>query len=105
MQEVVILEESSHWPFQDDPQAVERGRAALAAGQPIICDVKMLQAELLARLEELLNDYASSFESDPDALGTKLGELDVDPTGGDPMARFQELMGDPEVVLGAALVD
>jgi pimeloyl-ACP methyl ester carboxylesterase len=24
VQEVVILEESSHWPFQDDPQAVER---------------------------------------------------------------------------------
>jgi putative hydrolase len=54
-----------------------------------------------ARLEELLGDYAGSFESDPDALGTKLGELDIDPTGGDPMARFQELMGDPEVVLGA----
>ena len=54
-----------------------------------------------ARLDELLGDYASSFESDPDALGTKLGELDIDPTGGDPMARFQEVMGDPEVVLGA----
>lgn len=54
-----------------------------------------------ARLDELLGDYASSFESDPDALGTKLGELEVDPTGADPMARFQELMGDPEVVLGA----
>jgi len=53
------------------------------------------------RLYELLGDYASSFESDPDALGTKLGELEVDPTGGDPMARFQELMGDPDVVLGA----
>jgi precorrin-8X/cobalt-precorrin-8 methylmutase len=26
------------------PEAVERGRAALAAGQPIFCDVKMLQA-------------------------------------------------------------
>jgi pimeloyl-ACP methyl ester carboxylesterase len=24
VQEVVILKESSHWPFQDDPQAVER---------------------------------------------------------------------------------
>ena len=54
-----------------------------------------------ARLNELLGDYASAFESDPDALGSKLGELDIDPTGGDPMARFQELMGDPEVVLGA----
>ncbi|QXC60453.1 zinc-dependent metalloprotease [Aquihabitans sp. G128] len=54
-----------------------------------------------ARLDELLGDYAGAFESDPDALGSKLGDLDVDPTGGDPMARFQELMGDPEVVLGA----
>jgi precorrin-8X/cobalt-precorrin-8 methylmutase len=26
------------------PQAVERGRAALAAGKPVLCDVKMLQA-------------------------------------------------------------
>ena len=55
----------------------------------------------LGMIDELLGDYASSFESDPDALGTKLGELEVDPTGGDPMARFQELMGDPDVVLGA----
>jgi putative hydrolase len=54
-----------------------------------------------ARLDDLLGTYASSFESDPDALGSKLGELEVDPTGGDPMARFQELMGDPEVILGA----
>lgn len=54
-----------------------------------------------ARLDELLGDYASAFESDPDALGDKLTDLEVDPTGGDPMARFQELMGDPEVILGA----
>jgi len=54
-----------------------------------------------ARLDELLGDYASAFESDPDALGSKLGDLDIDPSGGDPMARFQEIMGDPEVVLGA----
>lgn len=54
-----------------------------------------------ARLDELLREYASSFESDPDALSTKLGELELDPTGADPMARFQELLGDPEVILGA----
>lgn len=54
-----------------------------------------------ARLDELLGDYASAFESDPDALGSKLTDLDIDPSGGDPMARFQELMGDPEVILGA----
>lgn len=54
-----------------------------------------------ARLDELLLDYAGAFESDPDALASKLGDLESDPSGGDPMARFQELMGDPEVVLGA----
>lgn len=54
-----------------------------------------------ARLDQLLGDYASAFESDPDALGSKLTDLDIDPSGGDPMARFQELMGDPEVILGA----
>src|SRR5690606_19315634 len=53
------------------------------------------------RLHGLLADSAASFESDPDALGTTRADLDVDPTGGDPMARFQEIMGDPEVVLGA----
>lgn len=54
-----------------------------------------------SRLGELLLDYAGAFESDPDALASKLGDLEDDPSGGDPMARFQELMGDPEVVLGA----
>lgn len=54
-----------------------------------------------ARLGELLSSYAGAFESDPDALGSKLADLEFDPTGGDPMAKFQELMGDPEVVLGA----
>ncbi len=54
-----------------------------------------------ARLDDLLRQYASAFESDPDALGSKLADLEFDPTGGDPMAKFQELMGDPEVVLGA----
>lgn len=56
-----------------------------------------------ARLLDLLGDYAGAFESDPDALGNRLGELEADAGTGstDPMARFQELMSDPEVVLGA----
>lgn len=54
-----------------------------------------------ARLDELLNQYAGAFESDPESLGSKFADLDLDPTGGDPMAKFQELLGDPEVVLGA----
>ncbi len=53
------------------------------------------------RLDELLGDYAGAFESDPDAIGSKLEHLDLDPSGGDPMARFQEILGDPEVILGA----
>ena len=54
-----------------------------------------------SRLQDLLLEFAGAFESDPDALGSKLADLDFDPSGGDPMTRFQELMGDPEVVLGA----
>lgn len=54
-----------------------------------------------SQLDDLLHQYAGAFQSDPDAMGSKLGQLDVDPTGGDPMARFQEMMGDPEVILGA----
>lgn len=54
-----------------------------------------------ARLEELLGNYVSAFESDPDALGDSLAELEIDASGGDPMAQFQELMGNPEFVLGA----
>jgi len=36
------------------PQAVERGRAALAAGKPIICDVKMLQVGMTKIRGEIL---------------------------------------------------
>jgi precorrin-8X/cobalt-precorrin-8 methylmutase len=36
------------------PQAVERGRGALAAGKPIICDVKMLQAGMTKIRGEIL---------------------------------------------------
>ena len=36
------------------PQAVERGRAALAANRPIVCDVKMLQAGMTKIRSEIL---------------------------------------------------
>lgn len=52
-----------------------------------------------SRLQGLLDDYASAFESDPDGLGSKLAGADLDASG-DPMARFQEMLGDPEVMLG-----
>ncbi len=36
------------------PQAIERGLAALAAGKPILCDVKMLQAGMTKVRSEIL---------------------------------------------------
>ncbi len=52
-----------------------------------------------ARLSSLLEQYVSGFEPDPNALETRLGELDVsDP---DAMNKLPELLGDPEVLLGA----
>jgi putative hydrolase len=52
-----------------------------------------------ARLNELLLGYAESFETDPNALEHKLGDLD--PTSLDPSKGMEELFGDPEVLLGA----
>ena len=52
-----------------------------------------------ARLNELLLGYAESFETDPNALENKLGDLD--PTSMDPTKGMEELFGDPEVLLGA----
>ena len=52
-----------------------------------------------ARLDSLLTEYVSSFDPDPGALESRLG--DVDPTSGDALAHFQKVMGDPEALLGA----
>ena len=48
----------------------------------------------------LLEQYVSSFRPDPNALSDRLGELDL---GAGPQAfeQMQEILGDPEVVLGA----
>jgi putative hydrolase len=54
-----------------------------------------------SRLTELLEEYASNFSQDPDAMQNKIAELDVDPTGGDMMAQMQAMLGNPEVLLGA----
>jgi len=53
------------------------------------------------RMEDLLGEYVGSFESDPGAFGDALGDVDADELGGDPMAGFQHLVGNPEFVLGA----
>jgi putative hydrolase len=51
------------------------------------------------RLSGLLREYASSFQPDPSALESKLGEVDL----GDPSSldELQHVFGDPEVLLGA----
>ena len=49
-----------------------------------------------ARLEQLINEYVSRFEVDPEALEASLGNLD--PTDA---AGLQDVLGNPETLLGA----
>lgn len=50
-------------------------------------------------LDEMLLRYVSSFRSDPDALEGRLGDVDLsDPSG---MEGLQDLLGSPDVILGA----
>ncbi len=51
------------------------------------------------RMDELLIQYVSSFRNDPAALEDRIGEIDL----GDPSAlgKLQEVMGSPEMILGA----
>lgn len=51
------------------------------------------------RLDELLADYVRSFEADPAALESRLGELDF--ANPDSMGDLQSVLGDPEIILGA----
>lgn len=52
------------------------------------------------RFEQLLLEYVGGFEPDPGALEGKLGELDpANPAG------IQEVLGDPEALLGAMQTD
>ncbi len=60
-------------------------------------------AHVRARLLGLLQDYVSAFQTDPDSLEHKLGDLD--PTSLESMQGFQQLFGDPEVMLGAIQSD
>lgn len=54
---------------------------------------------LRARLDDLLTQYLGGFETDPAAFEHRLGE--IDPTDPAALQGFQELMGDPQVLLGA----
>ncbi len=58
-----------------------------------------------SELNRLLLDYAGAFEFDPDSITSRFADLDLDMTSGDPMASFQNLMSDPDVILGAVRTD
>lgn len=52
-----------------------------------------------ARLDDLLTRYVSSFRNDPASLEDHIGQIDLaDPAA---LAKLQEVMGSPEVILGA----
>lgn len=52
-----------------------------------------------ARLDDLLAAFSAGFQPDPDALERRLGELD--PSSPDGLAAFQQILGDPEILVGA----
>jgi putative hydrolase len=51
-------------------------------------------------ITELLEQYVSGFRPDPNALADRLGELDLS-AGPQAFEQMQDILGDPEVVLGA----
>ncbi len=50
-------------------------------------------------LSGLVRQHVGAFRPDPNAVADRLGSLDVE--GADPMAALQQVLGDPEVLLGA----
>jgi putative hydrolase len=50
-------------------------------------------------LSDLVRQHVGGFRPDPNAVADRLGSLDAE--GADPMATLQQLLGDPEVLLGA----
>lgn len=61
-----------------------------------------------ARLDDLLRQYASGFEHDPDDLERRMRELGIDEligTGEPDLHAIQRLAGDPDVLLGAMQSD
>ncbi|MGH9275577.1 MAG: zinc-dependent metalloprotease, partial [Acidimicrobiales bacterium] len=52
-----------------------------------------------AAMDDLLQRYVSSFRNDPGAFEGRLGE--IDPSDPNALAGLQELMGSPDVILGA----
>lgn len=56
-----------------------------------------------ARLEALIGEYASGFRPDSNQLVERLGSVDI--TNPEAMTELQDVLGDPEVVLGAMQTD
>ena len=55
-----------------------------------------------ARLEAMLRDYVAGFRPDPNALESRLGQIELDPTQPEALQSLQSVLGDPEAILGAA---
>src|SRR3546814_7990938 len=50
-------------------------------------------------MDDLLDRYVSAFRNDPGAFEDQIGQ--VDPGDPNALARLQDLMGSPDVILGA----
>jgi putative hydrolase len=55
-------------------------------------------------LSDLLDEYVSGFRTDTSALTDRLGDIEL-AQGDQALAQLQEMLGDPEVVLGAVQTD
>ena len=51
-------------------------------------------------LDELLRAHAAGFRSDPSRLEQRLGSIEFDPEDPSGMSGLQDVLGDPEVILG-----
>ncbi|CAN5529731.1 hypothetical protein BH24ACT5_BH24ACT5_31020 [soil metagenome] len=52
-------------------------------------------------LSQLVREHVGGFRPDPEALMDKLGGVDAEAGAADPMAALQQMLGDPEMLLGA----
>jgi putative hydrolase len=65
----------------------------------VACHTILGVPHVRARLDDLLTRHVSSFRNDPSALEERIGDIDIsDPAA---LANLQEVIGSPEVILGA----
>jgi putative hydrolase len=56
---------------------------------------------LREQLTAMVRTYVGAFQPDPSAVADRLGSLELEAGGDDPMQAMQQLLGDPAVLLGA----